>query len=110
MSLRSSIWRFSQWGELCFLRMGGGWVFGVGSCSICILLMVTCLVVGFRTVMYVTERCTVWYLFRSAITRGEDGIDRYGVVRLPCITPLQGIFTASRGSIVSSWFSIGASF
>ena len=41
--------------------------------------------------------------------RGEDGMDRWAFVRSPCITPLQGIFTASRGSILISWFSIGAS-
>ena len=76
MSLRSSTWRFNQWGELCFLRMGGGWGLGVGSCFICMLLMVICLVVGFRIVMYVRGWVPVWCLVRSAIIRGEDGIDR----------------------------------
>ena len=73
LSLRSSTWRFSQWGELCFLRMGGGRGLGVGLYFICMLLMVIRLVVGFRIVMYVRGWVPVWCLVRSAIIRGRMG-------------------------------------
>ena len=76
MSLRSSTCKISQWGELCFLKIGGGREVGVGLYFICRLLIVILLAVGFRIVMYILGWVPVWYLVRSAIIRGEDGIDR----------------------------------
>ena len=48
----------------------------MGLYFICRLLMVILFAVGFRIVMYVLGWVLVWYLVRSAIIRGEDGIDR----------------------------------
>ena len=76
MSLRSSTCKFSQWGELCFLRIGGGRGVGLGLYFICRLVMVILSAVGFRIVMYVLGWVLVWNLVRSAIIKGEDGIDR----------------------------------
>ena len=56
--------------------MGGGREVGVGLYFICRLLIVILLAVGFRIVMYILGWVPVWYLVRSAIIRGEDGIDR----------------------------------
>ena len=47
-------------------------------------------------------------LVRSAIIKGEDGMDRWDFVMPPCMLPMQGMRLASRGSISISCFNIGA--
>ena len=99
---------FNQWGELCFLRMGGGVGIGLGLISMDRLQILTIVDVGFRIVMYVLEWLLVWYSVRSATIRGEDGIDRWDFVIPPCMFPMQGMHFDSRGSSSISCFSTGA--
>ena len=99
---------FSQWGELCFIRMGGGNGVGLGLISIDRPLILTVIDVGFRIVIYVLGWLQVWYLVRSATIRGEDGIERWDFVIPSCMFPMQGICFDSRGSSSISCFSTGA--